>query len=102
MSRRVQIFNPVHLQKVKSEKLTVMGRVQKGHSRQPISIYLNSFLIRKVTPSKNGAFECRLSLADLPYDEQQYVEIRMISGFGTERLKIPFYKCMAKENEEQN
>lgn len=72
--------------------MTVMGRIVDGNRRQQLSIYLNGFLIRKVTPSTNGAFECRVDLAVLPLDEKQVVEIRMFSARGTERIIIPFFK----------
>jgi len=91
MSRKIQVFNPVHLQKVKKESLTVMGRVQAG-DRQRLSIYLNSILIRKVTPSNSGAFECRLDLSSLE-QAQHAVEIRRISARGTERVQVPFIKA---------
>ncbi len=87
----MQVFNPVHLQKVKTTKLNVMGRVSGG-DRTRLSIYLNSFLIRKVTPSNNGAFECRIDLSDLA-PQQHTVEVRRMSNRGTERLLIPFYKA---------
>ena len=95
MSNKVQIFNPVHLQKVKSAKLNVMGRVPDG-DRKPLSIYLNNFLVRKVTPSANGAFECRIDLSHLE-NQQHTVEIRRISKQGTERMLIPFIKSPAEE-----
>jgi len=94
MARKVQVFNPVHLQKVKKSKLNVMGRVHGG-SRKQLSIYLNNFLIRKVTPSANGAFECRVDLSRLSVNEKHQVEIRMISGMGTERIMVPFFKVTA-------
>jgi len=96
MTRQIQIFNPVHLQKIKSENLTVMGRLISGNKRQPLTAYLNGFLVRKVTPSANGAFECRVDLSSLPLDEQQVIEIRLFSARGTERIKIPFFKVAPK------
>jgi hypothetical protein len=94
MARKVQVYNPVHLQKVKTSKLNVMGRVHGGKRKQ-LSIYLNNFLIRKVTPSANGAFECRVDLSRLSVNEKHQVEIRMVSGLGTERIMVPFFKVTA-------
>ncbi len=94
MASHIQVFNPVPNQKVKKTKLNVMGRIHGGKI-PTLGVYLNNFMIRRVNPSRTGAFECHLDLGELPNGEHQ-VEIRAIFAHGTERVIVNFIRLVAQ------
>ena len=94
MSRSVQVFNPVHNHKFTKERMNVMGRVTDKKITH-ISVYLDKALIRRVRVGAAGAFELRLSLADLEEGKHE-IEVRTQVGHRTERLAVPFYKATAE------
>jgi len=103
VASHIQIFNPLPNQKVKRLKLNVMGRVHGGKI-PTLGVYLDNFMIRRVNPSRTGAFECHLDLEELPNGEHQ-VEIRAIFGHSTERVIVNFVRQIAqppKKNEEDS
>jgi len=85
----IQIFNPVHNQLIKRGSVTVMGRYHGRTMPAGMAIYLDNFLLRRVKPNLNGAFELRVELDNLAPGEHQ-VEIRAMVGHNTERAIVPF------------
>lgn len=92
MASHVQVYNPVANQRVKKDKLNVMGRVTNS-SVQSLAVFLNNFLIRRIKPSKTGAFECHIDLRELPEGEHQ-IEIRAVIRHNTQRIRISFYRVV--------
>lgn len=89
MSRVVQVFNPVHGQKVWRQKMNVMGKVIKP-GLQNVSVLLDRRLLRRVKVAHSGMFECRILLDKVPLGKHE-LEVRAITGHRTERLMVPFY-----------
>lgn len=91
MSRMVQVYNPVHGQRISQSRLNVMGRVLEPQKIRTISVLLDKQLIRKVRPAQSGAFECRMDLSHLAPGKHE-IEIRTLIGHRTERQVTPIYK----------
>ena len=89
MSRIVQMFNPVHGQRIDKTRLNVMGRVLDKNIKN-VNIHLDRALIRRVRVSNTGAFECRMDLGKLGPGKHE-VETRIFAGHRTERMVVPFY-----------
>lgn len=100
MPSHVQVFNPLPNQKVKRLKLNVMGKIHGGKI-PTLGIYLNNFLIRRVNPSRTGAFECHLDLSALSNGEH-HVEVRALFGHVTERVMINFVKEVLEPGSESH
>jgi len=90
MSRMVQVYNPVHGQRINQVRLNVMGRVLQVDKIKTISVLVDNTLIRKVRPAQSGAFECRTDLSRLGEGKHE-LEIRAMVGHRTERIVVPFY-----------
>ena len=60
----IQIFNPVFNQRVKQKSINLMGRIHLKPLPTGLGIYLNNFLLRRVRPNQNGAFELRIDLSE--------------------------------------
>ena len=88
MSRILQIYNPVHGQKLERARLNVMGRVLDKKVRD-LAVYLDRHLIRRVRIGATGAFECRMDLSKIGSGEHE-VEVRVVSNNRTERVMVPF------------
>ncbi len=97
MSRIIQVYNPVHGQRIHRLRLNVMGRLLDKKIRT-VAVHLDKALIRKVHVANSGAFECRVDLSSLSLGKHE-VELRTIIGYRTERLVVPFY--MIEQPEEQ-
>ncbi len=98
MSRLIQVFNPVHGQRIHRLKINVMGRLLDKKIRT-LGVHLDKALIRKVHVANSGAFECRMDLSSLKLGKHE-VEFRAIIGHRTERLVVPFYKIEQPEEEQ--
>jgi len=97
MSRMLQIYNPVHNQKVDRQRLNVMGRVLDKKVRD-ITVYLDRALLRRVRLGANGAFECRLDLTRVAAGPHE-IEVRIMTNNRTERVMVPFIRIVSAEAE---
>ena len=93
MSRMLQIYNPVHGQRVQRPRLNVMGRVTAKGVRD-IAVYLDKALLRRVRLGNNGSFEYRIDLTRVAAGPHE-IEVRMMANNRTERVMVPFERVVS-------
>jgi len=97
MTRIAQIYNPVHGQRIHRSRMTVMGRILDPKITS-VAVHLDHALIRRVRVAHNGVFECRMDISRVELGQHD-VEIRVISGVRTERMKITIFKIEKPDDE---
>jgi len=100
MATHLRIFTPIANQKITKPKVNVIGRVMSPKIKH-MSILLNNFLVRRMRPSRNGAFECRIDISHLENGEHT-VEVRSQVGQGTDRVMVTFRKMVEEEVSEED